>query len=123
MTQMITKEEVMPLLLGACSSFSETWEERRVTSASRESLDIQLGEFAHHLVELVKADRIHELAAVFEIIERLYLEGDDDVREIVTPEILIGIQNAGAELALDSRRFVKYLKPETVKLWQRLNEI
>jgi hypothetical protein len=77
---MITKEQVMPLLLNACPSFSKRWEEHRAFYEDEKLLYVDLGEFAHHLVELLKANRTEEFPAVFEIIERMHLEGDHYVK-------------------------------------------
>jgi hypothetical protein len=57
---MITKEQVMPLLLESCPSFSAKWEERRAFYKTEELLYNDLGEFAHHLVELQRTHRIEE---------------------------------------------------------------
>jgi len=42
---------------------------------------------------LEKANRTEEFPAVFEIIERMHLEGDDYVKEAATIGMLEGIQN------------------------------
>jgi hypothetical protein len=57
---MITKEQVMPLLLGSCPSFSDKWEEHRAFHKDEYLLYVDLGEFARHLVELQRTHRIEE---------------------------------------------------------------
>lgn len=78
---MISKEQVMPLLVNACPSFSKRWEEHRALYEDEELLYVDLAEFAHHLVELQNANRTEEFRAVFDIIERIHLEGDDYVKK------------------------------------------
>src|SRR5882724_6209517 len=90
---MIRREQVMPLLLNACPSFSKRWEGHRAIYEDEELLYVDLGEFAHHLVELLKSNCTEEFAAVFEIIERMHLEGDHYVKEAATIGMLEGIQN------------------------------
>ncbi len=118
---MITKEQVMPLLLSGCASFSKRWEEHQAFYEDEQLLYIDLGEFAHHLIELQKASRTEEFPAIFEIIERMHLEGDDYVKEAATIGILEGIQNVARNSGVNPDQFAKYLKPESAKSWRQLN--
>jgi len=119
---MITKEQVMPLLLDACPSFSKRWEEHRAFYEDEELLYIDLGEFAHHLVELQKGHRTEEFPAVFRIIERLHLEGDPYVKEAATIGLLEGLQNVSGNHGLEPEDFVRYLGPASAKRWRKLND-
>jgi hypothetical protein len=119
---MITKEQVMPLLLNACPSFSKRWEEHRAFYEDEELLYVDLGEFAHHLVELLKANHTEEFPTVFEIIERLHLEGDHYVKEAATIGMLESIQNVAGNSGVEPDEFVEYLKPQSVKWWRQLND-
>lgn len=119
---MMTKEQVMPLLLNACPSFSKKWEEHRALYEDEELLYVDLGEFAHHLVELLTTNCTEEFPAVFEIIERMHLEGDPYVKEAATIGMLEGIQNVAGNSGVEPERFVAYLKPESLKWWRQLND-
>ncbi len=119
---MITKEQVMPLLLDACPSFTEKWREHRAFYEDEDLLYVDLGEFAHHLVTLHKADLTDEFPAVFEIIERLHLEGDPYVKEAATIGLLEGIQNVAGNSGVNPEEFSRYLKPESAKWWRQLND-
>ncbi len=119
---MITKEQVMPLLLEACPSFTEKWEEHRAFYDDEDLLYVDLGEFAHHLVELHKTNQTREFPAVFEVIERLHLEGDDFVKEAATIGMLEGIQNVAGNSGLNPEEFSQYLKAESAKWWRQLND-
>ena len=118
----MTNDQVMPLLLSACPSFSTRWEEHRAFYEDEQLLYIDLGEFAHHLIELEKANRTEEFPAVFEIIERMHVDGDDYVKEAATIGMLEGIQNVAGNSGIDPERFAKYLKPESAKRWRQLNK-
>jgi hypothetical protein len=118
---MITKEQVMPLLLNACPSFSARWEEHRAFYEDEQLLYIDLGEFAHHLIELQKTNRIEEFEAVFDVIERMHLEGDDYVNEAATIGMLESIQNVAGNSGIDPEQFAKYLKAESARRWRQLN--
>jgi hypothetical protein len=119
---MITKEQVMPLFLQACHSFNERWEEHRAFYDDEDLLYVDLGEFAHHLVELHKTNQISEFPAVFEVIERLHLEGNAYVKEAATIGMLEGIQNVGGNSGVNPEDFSDYLKPESAKWWRQLND-
>jgi hypothetical protein len=118
----ITKEQVMPLLLEACPSFTRKWEEHRAFYDNEDLLYVDLGEFAHHLVELHKWNQTSEFPAVFNVIERLHLEGDDYVKEAATIGMLEGIQNVAGNLDIDPELFALYLKSESAKRWHQLND-
>lgn len=112
----------MPLLLDACPSFSKRWEEHRAFYEDEELLYVDLGEFAHHLVELQKANRIEEFPAVFKVIEAMHLEGDHYVKEAATIGMLEGIQNIAGNTGVEPEEFVQYLQPESAKWWRQLND-
>ena len=118
----ITQEQVTPLLIQACPSFTEKCEEHRAFYDHEDLLYVDLGEFAHHLVELHKTNQTGEFTAVFDVIERLHVEGDDYVKEAATIGMLEGIQNVAGKLGVDPEVFAPYLKPESEKWWRRLND-
>lgn len=118
---MIVKEQVMPLLLTACPSFTDRW--NNYQNSFKAPLDepllyIDLEEFASHLIELLGKERVEEFADVFDVVERLHLEGEPFVKEAATMGLLESLQNRAVEPAA----FVKYLGPESKKGWRKLNE-
>lgn len=114
-TDMITREQVMPLLIEACPSF-------RATSANEGSLYVSLGDFAHHLLLLYRQRHTEEFPAVAQIIERFQAEGDSSVREAVTIGLLEGIQNVWRNEGTDPELFVRHLLPVSTKWWRSLND-
>jgi hypothetical protein len=122
MPSVIAKDEVMPLLLQACPSFVEPWKAYSAEPTYEEGLlYIDLGEFAHHLVELMRAGPTSEFAAVFDVVERLHLDGDAYVKEAATIGLLEGIQNVAGNTGVDPERFVPHLKAESAKWWAELD--
>jgi hypothetical protein len=68
----------MPLLLAACTSFAEAWEEHRRSWRYEEAgLYNDLARLADHLVKLMGEQRTRELPELFRVVERLVVEGDD----------------------------------------------
>ena len=119
---MITKDLVMPLFLAACPSFVPPWEEYRASNPDKGLLYIDMGELAHHMVDLIKLNQTSEFSAVFDIIERLHIEGDDYVKEAATIGILESIQNVASNNGVDPEAFVPWLRTESRKWWRQLND-
>jgi hypothetical protein len=119
---MIAKEQVMPLLLEACPSFAERWKSHAVDYDGGALLYVALGEFAHHVVDLVRSGQTSELPAVFDVVERLHVGGDPYVREAATIGLLEGLQNVALNTGLDPRQLVPWLKPESAKWWAGLDD-
>jgi hypothetical protein len=123
MIPVIAKDEVMPLLLAGCPSFRGVWKDYLAGPVYEEGhLYIDLAEFAHHLVELLRSGATEEFPAVFDVVERLHLEGDAFVKEAATIGLLEGIQNVAGNTGVDPDVFVPHMKPETAKWWAELNE-
>jgi hypothetical protein len=117
--RVIAKEQVMPLLLEACPSFREP---REVYVAEPEYEDdllyLHLGEFARHLVGLMKAGATEEFPAVFDLVENLHLDGDAYVKEAATIGLLEGIQFQAGYQGVDPERFVPFFKPVSARWWK-----
>ena len=112
---------MLPMLVGACPSFSDKWTEHKQEYFDEEGYlpYIALGDFARHLIELEKQGLEGEIKKAFAAIEKLHIEGDSYVKEAVTIGLLEGLQN---NLGNDERTSLKYLKPETLKWWNELNK-
>lgn len=109
------------MLAEACPSFADKWQKHKQEYADEKNHlpYIALGEFARHLIELEKYSRTSEFENVFELIERLHLEGEPYVKEATTIGLLESLQN---NLGNDAERFEKYLKPNSLKWWNELNK-
>lgn len=118
---MITKQQVVPLLLEACPSFRPVWEEH-LHDDGEEILYVALGDFARYLLELFQAGKTEAFPAVAQAIERLHLEGDSYVREAATIGLLEGIQNVWGNNNVDPEFFLSFLLPESVRRWKSLNK-
>jgi hypothetical protein len=119
---MITKDEVMPLFLAACRSFVPAWETYRGSNPDEGLLYVDTSELAHHMVDLIKSNQTSEFPALFEIIERLHVEGDDYVKELATIGILESLQNIASNNGVDPESFVPWLGVESRRWWRQLND-
>lgn len=112
----------MPLLLKACPSFAERWKEHRECYGQEELLYVDLGEFAHHVVDLYNQNQTQEFPMIFRAIERLHIEANEYVKEAAIIGLLEGIQNISGNRGLNPEVFAQYLKPESAKWWRKLND-
>jgi hypothetical protein len=80
-----------------------------------------LGDFAHHVVDLLVRSEIAELSALTQELERLHFEGDDFVKEAATIGLLEGIQNVASHRGAATKDLEQALGPETRRWWASLN--
>jgi hypothetical protein len=118
---MIEESDAMLGLVVACPSFGPAWEEHRRENGN-DLLYSAAGEFARHLLDLYRADRVSTFPAIAAAIERLHVEGSPWVREFATIGVLEGIQNVWGNSGVDPAHFAAYLGPEALRWWNGLNE-
>ena len=119
---MLDRSAVMPLLLEACPSFVAPWNSYVASERVDEDLlYIDLAVFARHVVALAAgADATAELAAIFATVERLQLEGDDDVQEATVIGLLEGVLFAAEHAGMAEARFTRFFGPESARAWRDL---
>ena len=121
---MIAKDEMMGLLLASCPSFDPAW--RNFLDDWQDDpvdlpLYVALGDLARHLIGLVERGEIAELPAVFQVVERWHLEGDEYVRTAATVGLLEDLQNYNLHTeATDPAQFRAMLGPESSRCWDEL---
>ncbi len=120
---MIYKEQMMPLLVEANPEFKPEWE-AFVKYWGNESdelpLYLSLGDYSLHLIEKLSSGETENFSQVFEVVERLHLEGEHYVKEAATVGLLEGIQNVMLNRNMEPERFRSYLQPETLRWWDKL---
>lgn len=122
---MITRDEVMPLLLAACPSFASTWadlehDDVHVNDDGTRLHYLDASMFATHLVELHRSGRDDEVRAAFVVIERLHLEGDPYVSELATIGYLEDVEGDVAAHPDELAFFESVLGPESARWWRGL---
>jgi hypothetical protein len=118
---MIEDIEAMPLLVSACPSFAEEWNEHlRIHGA--ELAYSAAGAFAAHLLSLYRAGEAKCFPAVAEIIERLHIEGSPRVKEFATIGVLEAVQNVWRNNGADPGAVGRLLGKESQWRWQSLND-
>jgi hypothetical protein len=121
----LAARDVMPLVLAAVPSFREKWDQEvREYWMDEESPGGRLGymdagEVVRHAVDLLTTGQRAEVAALFAVVERLHLEGDDYVQELATIGYLEDFQNAlDRHPALTHDDVLLLLGKESRKWWR-----
>lgn len=123
---MITLDDVMPLILEACPAFLPELEAyyRRydVTLGSRPFYYIEAGRLNSWLYKRLESHEIECFPAVFALIERLLVEGNNQVKDLVATGILEGLQNRAmyAHGQNGHTIFLPWLGPLTREEWDNL---
>jgi hypothetical protein len=94
-TRMITRTQVIPLLLEACPSFHNAWGELQRPEEDK-FIYVAFGAFTGHLRGLQRRGQTSEFEAVDGMIERLQEEGDIEVRQLAV-ELAEIIQSTPSE--------------------------
>lgn len=121
---MISKDQMMEVLIDTCPSFRPTWDAFREdwkTSTDALPLYLALADFARHLVGMLERSETESFAAIFQVVERLQLEGDDYVQEAAVVGLLEDIQNRNFHTTTEPQQFLPFLGEESSKAWDQLH--
>jgi len=121
----ITRNDMMALILDACPSFVPTW--KAFLDEWREEVDalpyyLVLADLARHMIGMLERGEKDQLARLFQVVERLHLEGDGFVREAATIGLLEDLQNLNLHSKTCPEQFVPFLGTESAIWWDKLNQ-
>lgn len=124
---MITKTKMFSQILDVAPGFIPIWQEFEEDWADESPNElphyIVLGELARYMASrATKAAATEELQALFAIVERWHVEGDEYVKEAATIGLLEGLQNATRSAPKTRMAIEKFLLPETAKWWRKIEE-
>jgi hypothetical protein len=122
--KVITKSEMMPLMLTVCPSFEGKWS--AFLDYWRDEPDLPLylalSELARHMIDMLARMDVASFPEVFAVVERWHIEGNPYVAEAATVGLLEDLQNANLHASTEPEQFRPYLFPESAKRWDKLNE-
>ena len=118
MSGRINKSEAFDLLLKICPDAHEAWQEHQLEWQDEEAPYLGMAVFARHIIDLWVRYETESFPEVFSVIERLIVEGDDEVRDLAIVGFLEGLQNNAPYGA-----FRPWLKPTSWAAWQELEEL
>ena len=120
---MITKSEMIPLVLTACPSFGGKWRAFLDYWRNEDDLPVYLAlsELARHLIDMLAQNDVESFPAVFAVIERWHVEGDSYVAEAAAVGLLEDLQNSGLHQTTAPEQFRQFLMPQSAKWWDKLD--
>jgi hypothetical protein len=125
---LVTAGQVPGLLFEACPWLSETWDEVAGENADTDSPGGRLGYLdaawvVGQLADRLVAGDISGFDAMFDLIERLVIEGDSYVSELAVIGYLEGMQmETVSSHGADPEAFRPWLRPLSAKYWQAIND-
>lgn len=121
---MITKSDMMGVLLDACPSFRPAWEAwlaEWAESADDLPLYPVLAEFARHLIGMLARGDTAVFPAVFLAVERLQIDGEHYVQEAAVVGLLEDLQNMNLQDAgTEPEKLRPFLGPLSAGAWDEL---
>lgn len=118
MRKMITKEQVIPTILKACPFYKETWE-KHLEFYEEELLFVFVPDLVNSVTELDKENKQQEILSIFEVIEKLLVEGDESVKNLIEVGVLEDFRHIFGQ---DFEKFSKYLLPNSFEFWRSVPE-
>src|SRR3954471_10455856 len=123
----IDQDEMIRLVLEACPDLAPAWDEWRnefKDDPEGPPMFTFLHEVASLVEEMLRDDDFDGVRCVFDLVERLNVEGDRDVQMYATLGILENVQSLagmeGDDIVPLGPKFVPYLGPVSKKRWERV---
>ena len=118
----ISKDEMMPLFLKSCPSFQPSWDEFLREWGQDADLPhyLALAALARHLIAMLEQSDTSTFPLIFDVVERLQVEGEHYVKVAATVGLLESLQNTGLHANTEPEQFRPFLKPESEKWWDKL---
>ena len=113
------ESDVLPTLLSACPSFRPHWDEYvRDETYEPNQVDVDVSQFARHLLSLLQAGRVEEFPDVFVAVEHILENGDKDAHNSVTTGLLEDLFFEAEDAGVPPREWRKYFGPRATYAWE-----
>ncbi len=120
---MITADQMFAPLLQACpdfepqwAAFKEQWQDRKKPPPYY----LLLNDLAQHIGRKYGAGETDQFKAIFAVVERWHIEGDDYVQKAASIGLLEDLQNPRNFPVGNARDIIPWLGPETLIWWKKL---
>ena len=123
MADTINKSEAFALLLKMCPGAGAEWEEHQLEWQGEDAPYLGMAVFAHHLVDLMGRGETKSFPEVFAVVERLIVEGNEEVRDLAVVGFLESLQNSASWTTHGYDSFLPWLKPYTRAVWNELEKL
>jgi hypothetical protein len=121
-----TKQTIIPAILAACPEFSEAWQ-AHCRDWEEHGAGESPGDFTnasaivHEVVRLYEGGQTECFARFFGLLERMIIEGDEDVRGIAVVGYFESLQTAGSWKNYGPDVFLQWMGPESRRQWQQIS--
>lgn len=120
---MLNKGDIVPLMLKACPSVKDAWQEHLKFWEGKKAGDYNdIAVFAHHIVECYVQNKTKEIDDAFETIEQLIKDGSEEIRSIVVVGFIEDLQNIASHDDFGYKVFEPYLRPASRQGWNDIIE-
>jgi hypothetical protein len=119
---MITRHDMFDPLLAADPGFEPQWRafDAYWRGKPEQPLYVVLSELARHLIAKLRAQDTQAFEAVFGVVERWLVEGDEYVRGAARIGLFEDLQNGNLHVSTNPSDFERWLKPESTQAWKRM---
>lgn len=115
---MISAQECMQMVLAEVPAFEGRWKEYLSFWAGEESgLCNDIGEFGDYIIDQMRHEQWHQLPPIFNLVERLLVEGDDEVQTAVSTCLLDNLKTVSTVGAFPMDKFIDLLGPQSRAHW------
>jgi hypothetical protein len=121
---MITKNDVMPALLEACPGFEAMWAEHLKWWGDEErGIYNDTAELATYLVLSYERGNSSEFKAVFDTVERILRDGDEEARGAASVGVLESVQVQASHYTFGPAVFLGWLGPLSRQAWSEIEAL
>jgi hypothetical protein len=121
---MITKPQIMPMLLEACPGFQTAWQRHLESWGGEEPGTYNdASEFAHYLVDSYEGGVTSEFPAAFATLETIFADGDQEARDVAGVGVLESLQNICSNHSCGSDVFIQWLGPLSRSAWAQIEKM
>ena len=121
---MITKNDVMPTLLEACPGFVPMWTEHlKWWDAETRGIYNDTAELASYLVLSYERGDTSEFKAVFDTIEQILRDGDEEARGAAAVGVLESVQVQASHYDFGPSVFLEWLGPLSRQAWGEIEAL
>lgn len=120
----ITKGEVIPLLLETCPGISARWAEHLAGwEGSERGPFNDTSEIARYVVDSFAEVKTEEFGALFSLLERIIRDGDEDARGLAVVGVLESVQTISSHHAFGPEAFESWLGPLSRQAWADIDRL
>jgi hypothetical protein len=121
---MISKSQMIPIILERCPAFAPAWEKYRESWGDEEmGIYIDIAEFARFVVDSYERQDTKLIATAFTVIEEFLVGGDEEVQAAASIGFLEDVRNIASWRSFGSAPFLQWLGPQSKTAWAEIEEV